>query len=118
MNPGFLVAIALSVFSFFTLIFWGVEIAVTIYTILYPGFLSVQAIETKETAEDDKHWLTYWMFYGFLDVAETFFGFVFYFIPYWSYLRIILFVWIISFGGASTLFGMIKPLVSKHKDTV
>jgi len=98
-NSGAIIAVVLAVFSFFMLIFHGIAMAITTYTILYPGVCSVYAIESKEE-DDDKHWLTYWMVVGALDVAETFFGFIFYFIPYWGYIRLALFVWMISFNGA------------------
>ena len=106
LNSGAFVAVALAIFSLFMLIFHGIEIAITTYTILYPGVCSIKAIESKD-GDDDKHWLTYWMIVGALDVVETFFGFIFYFVPYWGYLRFGLFVWLISFNGAMTLFAML-----------
>jgi receptor expression-enhancing protein 5/6 len=117
MNSGAFVAVALAVFSLFMLIFHGIEIAITTYTILYPGVCSIRAIESKEDG-DDKTWLTYWMVVGALDVVETFFGFIFYFVPYWGYLRFGLFIWLISFNGAVTIFGMLQPVLHEHKDTI
>jgi len=117
MNSGSLVAVAGGIFAFFMLIFHGIEIAMTSYTILYPAVASVRAIESKG-ADDDKHWLCYWMVLGFLDVLETFFGFIFWIIPYWGYIRIGLFVWMISFNGAEQIFNMLKPLLNEHKETI
>jgi receptor expression-enhancing protein 5/6 len=117
LNSGTFVAIGLAVFSLFMLIFHGIEIAITTYTILYPGVCSIKAIESKES-DDDKHWLTYWMMVGALDVVETFFGFIFYFVPYWGYLRLGIFVWLISFNGASTIFAMVQPLLHEHRDHI
>jgi receptor expression-enhancing protein 5/6 len=67
--------------------------------VIYPGLKSIRAIETKETG-DDKVWLTYWMVFGLLTVAETFFGFIFFFVPYYAWIRVGFFVWLIEFNGA------------------
>ena len=112
-NSGLFVAIALTVFSLFMIIFHGFEIAITSYTVIYPGIASIRAIETKES-DDDKHWLTYWMVVGALEVAETFLGFVFWLIPYWGLIRFGLFVWMISFNGAEVMYNVLKPFVKAH----
>lgn len=117
MNPGFIVAVALGIFSIITLLFHGVDIAVTTYTIIYPGFRSIKAINSKEK-EDDKTWLCYWMVISFLDVAETFLSFIFYFIPYYSIIRLGLFVWLINFNGSEVMYDRAKPLISAHKKDV
>jgi len=46
------------------------------------------------------------MVYGTLQVAETFFGFIFYFIPYWDWLRLALFIWLLvpQFNGAKIIY--------------
>lgn len=112
-NTGLFVAIGLLIFSLFMIIFHGFEIAITTYTVIYPGVASIRAIES-EGADDDKHWLTYWMVVGALEVAETFLFFIFWFVPYWGLIRFGLFVWMISFNGAEVMYGLLKPLVKQH----
>ena len=88
------------------------------FTVIYPGLKSIRAIETKETG-DDKVWLTYWMVFGLLTVAETFFGFIFFFVPYYAWIRVGLFVWLIEFNGAQILFnGVLRDLLRKNKDLI
>lgn len=88
------------------------------FTVIYPGLQSIRAIETHDK-DDDKAWLTYWMVFGFIHVAETFLGFIFYFIPYWSWIRIALFVWLIQFNGAQTLFEtVLRDFLRKNKDLI
>ena len=100
------------------LLFQGFEICVTAFTVIYPGLLSIRAIESKQK-DDDKVWLTYWMVVGLLHVAETFFGFVFWIIPYWSWIRVALFVWLIQFNGAQTLYQtVIREFLHKNKDLI
>ena len=81
----------------------GFAIVVTCYTVIYPGLLSIRAINSTGK-NDDKTWLTYWLIFGILHVAETFLGFIFYIIPYWFFIRIGLFVWLVQFNGSETLY--------------
>jgi receptor expression-enhancing protein 5/6 len=117
-NPGLILGALLFVVGVFALLFQGFAICVTMFTVIYPGLLSIRAIETS-SADDDKIWLTYWIVFGFLEVAETFFGFVFYFVPYYSYIRVALFVWLIQFNGAETLYStVLRDLLRKNKDLI
>lgn len=79
---------------------------------------SIRAIESNDGGDDDKIWLTYWMVFGVFNVAETFFGFVFYFIPYWDWIRLGLFVWLLlpNFNGAKVLYdGVIRNFIESNK---
>ena len=61
------------------------------------------------------------MVFGLFTTAETFFGFVFYFIPYWDWLRMGFFIWLLlpNFNGAAVLYnGVIKNLLSQNKDLI
>lgn len=97
------------------LLFKGLAVIVTAVSVVYPGLMSIRAIESKETS-DDTFWLTYWMIFGALDVAETFLPFIFYCIPYWGLLRPLFFLWLIKFNGANTLYeqGM-KPALTTYR---
>ena len=100
------------------LLFSGFTIVVTCYTVIYPGLLSIRAINSKRK-DDDKTWLTYWLIFGLLNVAETFLGFVFYFIPYWAWVRIGLFIWLLQFNGSKTLYDtVLRDLLAKNKDLI
>ena len=98
-NPGMVMGALLFVAYLILLLFSGFSIVVTCYTVIYPGLLSIRAINSKGK-NDDKTWLTYWLIFGLLNVAETFLGFVFYFIPYWTWIRIGIFVWLLQFNGS------------------
>jgi len=100
------------------LLFSGFTIVVTCYTVIYPGLLSIRAINSKRK-DDDKTWLTYWLIFGLLNVAETFLGFVFYFTPYWTWVRIGLFIWLLQFNGSKTLYDtVLRDLLAKNKDLI
>ena len=117
-NSGTVLAGFLFVVALLLLLFSGFTIVMTCYTVIYPGLLSIRAINSKAN-KDDKTWLTYWLIFGLLNVAETFLGFVFYFIPYWTWLRIGLFVWLLQFNGSRDLYEkFLRNLLLEHKDLI
>jgi len=117
-NSGTVLGGFLFVAALLLLLFSGFTIVMTCYTVIYPGLLSIRAINSKAN-KDDKTWLTYWLIFGLLNVAETFLGFVFYFIPYWTWLRIGLFVWLLQFNGSRDLYEkFLRNLLLEHKDLI
>ena len=61
------------------------------------------------------------MVFGLLNVLETFFGFIFWIIPYWDWVRMGLFVWLLlpNFNGAKVIYeSALKPVMEKHKDLI
>jgi len=89
-------------------------------TVLYPALHSIRAIQSKNE-DDDKTWLTYWMIYGAFTFLETFFGFVLRFIPYFDYLKLGFFAWLMlpNFKGANVVYeNVLKPILKDHKDTI
>ena len=119
-NPGLLLAAIGSLGLLILLVVQGWSILVTTITVLYPAVHSIRAIET-DGKDDDKVWLTYWMVFGIFTTAETFFGFVFYIIPYWDWLRMGFFIWLLlpNFNGAAVLYnGVIKNLLAQNKDLI
>ena len=119
-NPGLLLAGIGSIGLLILMVVQGWAILITAVTVLYPAVHSIRAIET-DGKDDDKVWLTYWMVFGLFTTAETFFGFVFYIIPYWDWLRMGFFIWLLlpNFNGAAVLYnGVIKNLLSQNKDLI
>jgi len=119
-NPGLILAGVGSVGLLILMMLQGWTILVTAVTVLYPAVHSIRAIESPDE-EDDKVWLTYWMVFGLFTVAETFLGFIFYFIPYWDWIRLAVFVWLLlpNFNGAKTLYdGVIRNLLNQNKDLI
>ena len=119
-NPGLLLGGILSVVFLIVMMIKGWLIVMTFITVLYPAVHSIRAIESKEE-EDDKVWLTYWMVFGVLNVLETFFGFIFWIIPYWGWIRLGLFVWLLlpQFRGSKVIYdSLVKPLMEKNKELI
>ncbi len=117
-NAGAPVAAAVFVASVILLLFKGFAIVMTLYTVIYPGVLSIRAIESSNK-DDDKHWLTYWMIYGSYHTIDTFIGFIFNFIPYFGLFRIGLFVWLIQFNGAQWVYeNVLVKVLQENKELI
>lgn len=119
-NPGLILGGILSVIFLIIMCIKGWAIVMTCITVLYPAVHSIRAIESPEE-DDDKVWLTYWMVFGVLTVAETFLGFIFYFIPYWGWIRLILFIWLLlpqTQGSATVYNAVVKPLLQANKQLI
>ena len=116
-NPGLLLGGVLSIVFLIVMMIKGWMIMMTFITVLYPAVHSIRAIES-EADDDDKMWLTYWMVFGVPNVLETFFGFIFWIIPYWDWIRLGFFIWLLlpNFRGADTIYkGVIAPLMTKNQ---
>jgi len=119
-NSGLPVGIALMVLCFIMLIVQGKEIFVLLVTVIYPSLNSIRAIDSNDE-DDDKVWLTYWMIFGLFHVLETFFGFILYFIPYWSWIKIAFFTYLLlpQTNGVATIYNtVIKKFLSENKELI
>jgi len=119
-NPGLILGALLLVITLVFVLLKGWTIIITTVTVLYPALRSIEAIESEEK-DDDKVWLTYWMVFGAFTTVDTFFGFVFYFIPYWDWIRLAFFIWLLlpQFNGSEYLYeNVIKKLLESHKDQI
>ena len=74
-------------------------------TVFYPAIHSIRAIQSEDT-DDDKHWLTYWVIFGLFNFLDTFAGCVLNLIPFWGWVRLILFSWLMlpQFNGAKYVY--------------
>ena len=81
-----------------------------------PAYLSVQAIESPGT-NDDKQWLTYWVVFGSLNLAESLgLRFVLYWIPMWFVIKTLFIIWLMlpATRGAEVLYiNVIRPVVGQ-----
>lgn len=100
-----------------TFIMFGSTILTLTITVLYPGFKSIQALETH-CVEDDKEWLTYWIIFGLFSLTDGLFGFVLNFIPYFYWIKLLFFIYLLApqTQGAKVLYnGVVKDLLHKNK---
>ena len=66
-------------------------------------------------------WLTYWMVFGFFIALETYIGFLLECIPYWHYVRLSFFCWLLVpyFNGADILYEhVLRRALKDHKHQI
>merc|ERR1719276_397428 len=104
----------LPVFLIFYLL-GGFKLMVNLSSFAYPAYKSLQAIPVT-SADEDKQWLTYWVFYGAFNILE---GPITASIPYYNMVKLALFVYMYhsSTKGASKLYDAVVvpyviPLIS------
>ena len=81
---------------------------------------SIRAIESP-AEDDDKLWLSFWTVFGIFQTVELFFGFILSFIPYYYWLRLAFFIFLMApqTQGAATVYEKIfKPFLEQHKDEI
>jgi receptor expression-enhancing protein 5/6 len=103
------------------LIFFGATIVAVAVTVLYPGFKSIEALETKDDDEDDKKWLSYWIIFGLITLADQFFWFILEWIPYYTWVRFALFVFLFApqTNGSMVIYkSVLKPILEKNQDRI
>jgi len=88
---------------------------------LYPAYMSFKALESKDDGEDDKHWLTYWVVFGSMNVFNKPINFVFSFIPFLSLVKIGFYVYLFhpKTKGALVIYkSFLRPMLSKYQDKI
>ena len=84
----------------------GQAIITNIIGVAYPVFMSFHALESKDTEDDDKQWLTYWVVFGLFSVTDQFAGFILHFIPFYYVLKVATLIWLFhpAFQGATYVY--------------
>jgi len=62
--------------------------------VAYPLFKSLEALGTEDDAEDDKHWLTYWMVFSLFNFVDVNLNFLLSYIPFYYLIKLLVLVWL------------------------
>lgn len=106
--------------SIVILVLFGATILSVVFTVVYPSIQSIKAIESKGE-DDDKEWLTYWTIFGIISLLDEFAGIILSFIPFYFYIRVLLFVFLMApqTKGALTIYKyFVGPILKQHKDSI
>jgi len=120
-KPGLILAVALLITGLVILISLGATILTVIITVVYPAIKSIKALETRGEDEDDKEWLTYWCVFGVFTLVDEFAGFILSYIPFFFFIRLGFFVWLMApqTKGASVIYNkVLKPQLEKHRPQI
>ncbi|KAJ2703467.1 ER membrane protein DP1/Yop1 [Coemansia sp. IMI 203386] len=101
----------------FSMVFFNVAapLLVNLTGFGYAAYATMNAIESPGK-EDDVQWLTYWVVYGFLNVAEYFTGFITYWVPFYFVFKLAFVIWLMlpSTRGAEQLYNKgLKTMVNR-----
>ena len=95
-EPGYFLGGGILLSALIILFTMGGTILSAVITVVYPGFKSIKALETKDTDDDDKVWLTYWCVFGISTLVDEFAFFLLAFIPFYFYIKLAFFVWLMA----------------------
>ena len=118
---GHVVLAIVAVTAILVLIFLGPLILSVAITVIYPAYKSIEALESKDTDDDDKYWLTYWIIFGLITLGDQFFWFILELIPYYSWIRFGLFVAMFSpqIQGAKVVYEtVLRKILTNNKDKI
>jgi len=120
-RPGHIMLALIIITPILILVFLGAQILTVFLTVIYPGYKSILALETTDDPEDDKMWLTYWIFFGLLTLIDEFAFFIVAMIPFYFYIKLGFFVFLFSpqTKGALKLYhGFLRGLLKKHQKSI
>ena len=120
MSSGVIVFGGLVLISLITVFFFGWSLVTLGITVVYPAVQSIKAIESHDT-QDDKDWLTYWIIFGLLTLADDLFGWLLAFIPYYSTLKIVFFLYLFVpyFKGAHKIYELVvQPFLKTYRPVI
>lgn len=66
---------------------YGGQLLSNILGFIYPSYASMKAIESKDKGDDTK-WLTYWVVFGFVNIAELPLEFILSYIPFFYLFKV------------------------------
>ena len=81
---------------------------------------SIKAIESPSD-EDKQNWLSFWCVFGIFQTVEMFIGFILCYIPYYYWVRLAFFVYMMApqTNGAQACYNKVfKPFLVAHKSEI
>ena len=95
----------------------GYAILFALISNLYPMWKSMLTLEDNDV-EETNTWLCYWTVYAIIQLAQLFFGFILDFIPYFSIIQLVFYIWLMApqTNGARTLYRTVfRDFLKEHK---
>lgn len=102
-RKNLLIGMVLSIIPIYFII--GISLITNIVGFTYPSYMSYKSLKSTEN-KDDKQWLIYWIVFSFINLIETLFYHILYFIPFYHHAKLVFFVWLYhdSTKGAEFIF--------------
>lgn len=119
-KPGWVLGGAIGAVVLIMLITQGYNMICAVLTCVYPMYQSIKTIENNSN-EDTNMWLCFWTVFGIFQTVELFIGFILRWIPYYSIVRLLFFMYLMmpQTQGAKTLYLQVfKPVLMTYKDDI
>ena len=87
--------------------------------VAFPCYKSFEALRSEDDAEDDKHWLTYWMVFSLFNFIDTNLDFLLNYIPFYFLIKLLALVWLQNpmTDGAKIFYeNVVQPSWNLRKD--
>ena len=97
----------------------GSTYVVQLVGVTYPCWCSIRALETEETMEDDKQWLTYWMVFNLFVMVDTSFCWITHYIPFYLLIKLFILIWLQSpmqMGALQVYKKVVRPFASNFRE--
>lgn len=120
-KPGHIGLGVLALALILVLLGYGTSLIAFMVGFLYPAYMSFKALESKESNDDDKHWLTYWVVFGSMNVFDRIINFVFSFVPFLSLVKIGFYIYLFhpKTKGALTVYqSFLRPTLNKYQNKI
>lgn len=103
-------------------VLWGSmgELLCRVVGYLYPMYASFRALEDGEH-EQVSNWLKYWVVFAAIMLTDSLFYWVLCWIPLYSFLRLLLIVWLFSpvtFGAKMTYRWLVEPVLCNYRSSI
>ena len=87
--------------------------------LLFCGFKSFKAIESKGEGTDDTKWLTFWLVYSLVTMAKAVLDYVSILVPFYHEIWLGLMLWLGLLHGADWVYkNILRPVAKQHEDKI
>jgi receptor expression-enhancing protein 5/6 len=96
-------------------IFSGIRAITNVVGVIYPGYMSLKALNNKDTMED-MLWLSYWIWYGLFTMFESITDLFLFWIPMYEFIKMAFYIYLYAPNTKGSLFlyrKVLQPLVMR-----